>query len=177
MSDALLEDVRDAVRRAVTAVRMEGSRIHVDGREWLELLGCVLRLSTKLLLDGEAAARALVERMDPALLEHWDAEAEDYRAHSLALRQCFPEEERTSRRMVSVLPPPRCPSAIQVLRGRANALHVLGFMRSERAVPLLPLDVLNHLWVAWDVVGMSEAVTYRETRLTLLVGSLHLEVE
>lgn len=175
MSTELAEQVRRAVERAVLEVRETGALVRVDGRTWREVAGAVVRLTTERLLDGEAAARALVERMDPALLEHWDAEAEDYRAHSLALRLLYPGEERTSRRMVSVLPPPKCPTAIQVIRGRANALHVLGFMRSERAVPLLPLDVLNHLWVAWSVVGMSEVVTYRETRLTILIGSLHLE--
>jgi hypothetical protein len=175
MSAELAEQIERAVERAVEEVRQTGALVRVDGRNWREAAGAVLRLSTERLLDGEDAARGLVRKMDPALLEHWDAEAEDYRAHSRALRLRFPGEERTSRRMVSVLPPPKCPSAIQVLRGRKDALHVLGFMRSERAVPLLPLDVLNHLWVAWSVVGMSEAVTYRETRLTLLIGSLHLE--
>jgi hypothetical protein len=173
------EEVLERVVRSEEVLRSNGYPVRVDGREWLELCGVTVRLSIPTVLYSEEEARDVAFELDrlsvrtPNLVDLFERESFDFRVHAAVLRREIEDaDETTSRRLVSTVGPPRCPTAIQVLRDRpGGALEVVGFMRSERLVPILPLDLLNHLWVAGEAVGDGRA-----TNLTLLIGSLHVEI-
>lgn len=190
-ADLALELLRVSIL-AETRLRISGAPVEVDGRMWYERTGEVLKLSVPTVVASELTARAVVAELDlrvggrlPPLAGRFDAEAADYRVHVEALRRAVAEGEVASRRFVSTVGPPRCPTAIQVLRRRASGrrdegppLKVVGFMRSERLVPLLPLDLLLFLWAAGAACGCGREVGPPEGRtdLTLLIGSLHVEL-
>jgi hypothetical protein len=170
-----VEVIRGAVEGVMRDLKSFGVTTLIDGRFWLELIGCVVNVEVVNPPRSEEEARLFLTQFDPVLMKSFEAEAEDYRVHSAELRRLFRVEERTSRRVVSVLPPPKCPTAIQILRDREPTFRIVGFMRSERVMPLLPLDVLNYLWAVGS--ALPDAVVDGEVfRLTLVVGSLHLEL-
>jgi hypothetical protein len=179
----IAETLLRLVSRVEMRVRGAAHRVTIEGREFFEVVGEKVDLSIPAILGSEEEARDVAAELDelaPAmkLFDRFEREAFDFRVHSAVLRRAFEEEETSSRRIASAVGPPRCPTAIQVLRGRpGDALHVVGFMRSELLVPNLPLDVLNYLWAAGEAmleadVGWTEAST-----LALLIGSLHIAAD
>ena len=174
--------ILERVVRAEEDLRTHGYPVRVDGREWFELIGATVSLSIPTVLGSEDEARDVAAELDALapglnLRDHFEREAFDFRVHSAVLRRAIVEEGSNSRRVVSAIGPPRCPTAIQVLRDRpGGALEVVGFMRSERLVPILPLDVLNYLWAAGEAVDEAGVACGTSTNLSLLFGSLHVEL-
>jgi len=157
-------------------LRASGKSVCVDGRTYVENCGVEFRYIVPRVLDFEdlpSILRAL-DLLEPGVgfAERFRTEASDYVRHAGNLRARIGREEPSSRRIVSVLPPPACPTAIQLLR--RPYLEVVAYMRSERLAPLLPLDLLGNLAAAGAAVsGLPDR--FGGTRLSLLVGSLHLE--
>jgi hypothetical protein len=183
----IAEELAGAILRLVSRVemRVRGAchRVKIEGTDFFEVLGEKVELSIPTVLGSEEEARDVVAELAavaPAmeLLDRFEREAFDFRVHAAVLRREMEAGEETSRRVVSAVGPPRCPTAVQVLRGRpGDALAVIGFMRSELLVPNLPLDVLNHLWAAGEAVDEAGLACGTSTNLTLLIGSLHIAAD
>jgi hypothetical protein len=180
------EELAGAILRLVSRVEMRvrgaAHRVTIEGREFFEVLGEKVDLSIPTILGSEEEALDVAIELDERtgfdLQDIFEREAFDFRVHAAVLRRALEEGEETSRRVVSAVNPPRCPTAIQVLRGRpGDALAVVGFMRSELLVPNLPLDVLNHLWAAGEAIDEAGLACGTSTNLTLLIGSLHIAAD
>lgn len=177
----LAKAILERVRCAEIELRTNGRPVRVDGRDWVELVGERVELEVPTIVLSEEEARDVARELADLAPRHgfvdrFEREAFDFRVHAAVLRRALEEEELHSRRVVSAVGPPRCPTAIQVLR-RGDVLEVVGFMRSERLVPLLPLDLLNYLWAAGEALNEAGVAGGSTTRVVLLIGSLHATVE
>ena len=183
--DAVLLTVAEVERY----VRSTGRVIAVDGRDWREVPGAVVEFAPARLLATEDEGREVVKEIDVALEANgiepvypsFDLEADDFREHSRVLRSLVKSQEFTSRRVVSTLPSPYCPTAVQILRGRSTdegeEVQVFGFMRSQCVMPTLVLDLVSFLWTAGCAIGADRVSGVRSVRVSIFVGSLHVPAD
>lgn len=181
--EVIAESIYTVVRETEAEVRETGTHVLIEGRRFVEKVGVRVEVEVPRLLESESDVLATIHEFDALagsdLAALYEREAPDFRRHRGQLREAAVQEEWTSRRIVSVLPAPACPTAVQVLRGRVagpwdtDAVSVVGFMRSQRVCPNLPIDLLSHLWVGSELL---KGARVGGVRVDLLVGSLHVDL-
>lgn len=167
-------------REAEAVLRRYGEEVRVAGSLWTELAGVTARLPAPALestyfADVLAALEPAYALLGEPLCPLYRREAAGYAAAGPALHAAARREaDPACRRLAVAADPPACRSFLQVLHRPGRPPLVLATFRSQRVVPLLPLDLAVLLRDAAEALLPRGWTFQGPVDLLLTFGSLHL---